>query len=201
MGDIPLAGPVGVSVCGCCIAGHGSPPQAGCDVPNELPPTACSWDRLRVDRWHTATMRRGALRLAAGLSAIVLTAAGCDLATLTDRSTPPESVAPSESPSDSPSPDASAPPTESSPGTSGGPGASGALPTPEHYTVLRGDTLTRIAKMFSITVPQLLAANPQVQDPNSIRAGNSLTIPPRDSLAVAYRGGGGPQDTERLIKS
>jgi LysM repeat protein len=141
-------------------------------------------------------MRRGAFRRAAELLVVVLATAACDLSVLQETPPPADSSAPSSPSGQSPSPAES---TSAAPSTSPGgsiePGQSaGALPTPDHYLVARGDTLIRIARMFGITVPQLLAANPQVQDPNSIRAGTTLTIPPRDSLAVAYRGGGGVVD-------
>lgn len=45
------------------------------------------------------------------------------------------------------------------------------------YTVVRGDTLSRIAYKNSITVSQLLAANPQIKNANKIRAGTVITIP------------------------
>lgn len=83
-------------------------------------------------------------------------------------------------------------PTESPiPAPSAGPSA---LPTSQAYVVQRGDTLTGIARRFGITVPQLLAANPQVRNPDTIRFGYPLTVPPRDSLAVVYRGAGGMID-------
>ncbi|MEP7158563.1 MAG: LysM peptidoglycan-binding domain-containing protein [Chloroflexota bacterium] len=62
----------------------------------------------------------------------------------------------------SPTPDVSAAPT----------------PTPRTYTVKRGDSLSRIARKFDITVEELLAANPQIENPDHIQPGDVLTIPP-----------------------
>ena len=45
------------------------------------------------------------------------------------------------------------------------------------YTVLPGDNLTRIAIQCETTVAALLAANPQITDPNLIFTGQVLTIP------------------------
>jgi LysM repeat protein len=49
------------------------------------------------------------------------------------------------------------------------------------YVVQPGDTLSGIADRFGITVGQLLAANPQLANPDAIRAGDVLVIPPRDA--------------------
>lgn len=45
------------------------------------------------------------------------------------------------------------------------------------YTIARGDTLSEIAAANGISVQALLAANPQISNPNLIFAGQSLTIP------------------------
>jgi hypothetical protein len=50
-------------------------------------------------------------------------------------------------------------------------------PTPLTYTVVRGDTLTKIAKKFGVTVEQILAANPQIKNPNNINVGDVIVIP------------------------
>jgi LysM repeat protein len=43
--------------------------------------------------------------------------------------------------------------------------------------VRSGDTLGRIAGRFGVSLPAILAANPQVQDPNLIVTGQVLRIP------------------------
>jgi murein DD-endopeptidase MepM/ murein hydrolase activator NlpD len=45
------------------------------------------------------------------------------------------------------------------------------------YTVRAGDTLSKIAMRNGVTLAQLLQANPQVKDPNKIRAGDVLNVP------------------------
>ncbi|CEP67645.1 Spore coat assembly protein SafA [Moorella glycerini] len=46
-----------------------------------------------------------------------------------------------------------------------------------HYTVKSGDTMYLIARRFGITLDELIAANPQVKDPNLIYPGQVLCIP------------------------
>ena len=45
------------------------------------------------------------------------------------------------------------------------------------YTVRAGDTLSKIAMRNGVTLAQLLAANPQVKDPNKIRVGDVINVP------------------------
>jgi LysM repeat protein len=46
------------------------------------------------------------------------------------------------------------------------------------YVIKHGDTLTGIANRFEITLAQLLAANPWITNPNNLRAGQVITLPP-----------------------
>lgn len=55
---------------------------------------------------------------------------------------------------------------------------------PKFYEVQSGDTLTEIAAAFSIPVLALLAANPELDSPDDIRAGQFLTIPSREGLVA-----------------
>lgn len=48
--------------------------------------------------------------------------------------------------------------------------------TPRDYRVKSGDTLSRIARRFNLTVEQLQCAN-DIRNPNSVRVGTTLTIP------------------------
>lgn len=48
-----------------------------------------------------------------------------------------------------------------------------------HYTVKSGDTMYLIARHFGISLDELIAANPQVRDPNLIYPGQVLCIPKR----------------------
>jgi LysM repeat protein len=50
--------------------------------------------------------------------------------------------------------------------------------TPRLYRIKAGDTLGKIAKRFDITVADILAANPQITDPDKIIPGQVITIPP-----------------------
>ncbi|WP_051688121.1 SafA/ExsA family spore coat assembly protein [Desulfofalx alkaliphila] len=45
------------------------------------------------------------------------------------------------------------------------------------YTVQAGDTLFRIAQGFGVSLDQLIAANPQIRDPNIIMPGQIINIP------------------------
>lgn len=60
-----------------------------------------------------------------------------------------------------------------------------ATPTPavttRRYVVKSGDNLRALAQRFGLTVGQLLAANPTITDPNKIRVGQVLVIPPPDA--------------------
>jgi LysM repeat protein len=51
-------------------------------------------------------------------------------------------------------------------------------PTSQTYRVRSGDTLLSIAQRFGLTLGQLMAANPTISDPNRIRVGQVLVIPP-----------------------
>ena len=45
------------------------------------------------------------------------------------------------------------------------------------YTVRRSDTLFRIGQRFGVTVQRILAANPQITNPNTIFVGQRICIP------------------------
>ena len=45
------------------------------------------------------------------------------------------------------------------------------------YTVVKGDNLTKIANKYGVTVPEILAVNPLITNPNIIRVGQVITIP------------------------
>jgi hypothetical protein len=50
-------------------------------------------------------------------------------------------------------------------------------PTPEVYVVAKGDTMSKIAKKHGVTLEALMAANPQIKNPNKIKIGDEITIP------------------------
>jgi uncharacterized protein (TIGR02594 family) len=45
------------------------------------------------------------------------------------------------------------------------------------YMIRAGDTLSRIAKHFGISLDELLRLNPQIRNPDLIRRGDSMTVP------------------------
>ena len=50
-------------------------------------------------------------------------------------------------------------------------------PTPEVYVVAKGDTMSKIAKKYGVTVDEIMAANPQIKNPNKIQIGDEIVIP------------------------
>jgi len=50
-------------------------------------------------------------------------------------------------------------------------------PTPQTYVIAKGDTISKIAKKFGVTQEELLAANPQIKNPDKIGIGDEITIP------------------------
>ena len=50
-------------------------------------------------------------------------------------------------------------------------------PTPQIYIVKRGDTMSKIAAKFQVTVEDIMAANPDIKDPNVIALGQQIIIP------------------------
>ena len=50
-------------------------------------------------------------------------------------------------------------------------------PTQQVYVVVKGDNMSKIAKKTGVSVEELLAANPQIKNPNKIAIGDEITIP------------------------
>jgi peptidoglycan endopeptidase LytE len=46
----------------------------------------------------------------------------------------------------------------------------------DYYTVISGDTLSRIAARNGITVSQIRSLNPQITNPNAIRVGQQIRL-------------------------
>ncbi len=53
-----------------------------------------------------------------------------------------------------------------------------AAPTPQVYVIKQGDTLSKVARRFGLTLDELLAANTKtIKDPNKITIGDQIIIP------------------------
>lgn len=50
------------------------------------------------------------------------------------------------------------------------------------YTVRSGDSLRKIALHFGVSLEDLIAANPQVSDPDLVRPGQLLNVPSKESI-------------------
>lgn len=62
-------------------------------------------------------------------------------------------------------------------------------PTPLIYVVAKGDTISKIAGRYHLTLQELLAANPQIKNPNRIQIGDQITIPTPASSSVPNASG------------
>lgn len=47
---------------------------------------------------------------------------------------------------------------------------------PKYYTVVKGDTMGKIARKFGLTLKELIAMNPQIKNPNLIYPGQSICV-------------------------
>ncbi len=47
------------------------------------------------------------------------------------------------------------------------------------YTVLAGDNLTRISKMFNTTIEEIVSMNPSITNPNLVRTNAVIKVPDR----------------------
>ncbi|MBR1811070.1 MAG: SafA/ExsA family spore coat assembly protein [Clostridia bacterium] len=54
------------------------------------------------------------------------------------------------------------------------------------YTVVKGDSMWKIAVKYQIGVSEIINANPQVENPNLIYPGQILNIPQLDSSVTSY---------------
>ena len=54
------------------------------------------------------------------------------------------------------------------------------------YTVVKGDSLWKIAVRHEIGVSEIIAANPQIKNPDLIYPGDRVTIPEKDAGVLAY---------------
>jgi len=132
-----------------------------------------AWERSRRNEAYPTLKTRMGMpaipRIALALGALVIAAVVIfslpfllNLGGTAGPTTPPTSAGPSVS-------------GLASAGPSGSPGA--AVATAQVYTVAAGDTISKIAKKFGVTVAALEAANPQIKNPNNIKIGDKINIP------------------------
>jgi LysM repeat protein len=131
-----------------------------------------SWERARRYEAYPTIKTRAGLPNLPNLPRVVLLAGALGIAALAlfflpaflgvgggdggASPTPSASVAPSATPEPTPVP----------------------APTPQVYVVESGDTLSKIAKRFDVTVDALLAANKDtIDDPDKIKVGDEIIIP------------------------
>ncbi|HEY7969274.1 MAG TPA: LysM domain-containing protein [Candidatus Limnocylindrales bacterium] len=50
-------------------------------------------------------------------------------------------------------------------------------PTPQVYTIKKGDTLLKVARTHGLTLEELLTANPAIKNPNKVSEGQQIVIP------------------------
>ena len=60
---------------------------------------------------------------------------------------------------------------------SGGASSASRTAAARTYIVKRGDTLWGIARRYGVTLQSLIAANPQIKNPNLIYPGNEVKLP------------------------
>lgn len=54
------------------------------------------------------------------------------------------------------------------------------------HTVIKGDTMWKIASKYQVGISEVVNANPQISNPNMIYPGQVLTIPQEDSSVLAF---------------
>jgi spore coat assembly protein SafA len=90
-----------------------------------------------------------------------------------------------------PQPKAAPPPPPPSSGGGGRPAPPPPPPPPQSYTVKSGDWLSKIAPKYGVSTAQLIAANPQIKNPNLIFPGQKINIPGQSSGGLTKYAMGG----------
>ena len=54
------------------------------------------------------------------------------------------------------------------------------------YTVVKGDSMWKIAVKYEIGISEIIASNPQIKNPNLIYPGDKLNIPGKDTAVLNY---------------
>jgi len=65
-------------------------------------------------------------------------------------------------------------------------------PTPILYTIKKGENLSKIAADHGLTLDELMAANPQIKNPNRIAEGQQITIPTPSQAPDEFGGSAEP---------
>jgi nucleoid-associated protein YgaU len=161
----PASGPAeGSSARPRSSVGQARPASRGLRRPARIDADAPAWETpRRFEAYPTLRTRVGMPRVPAiALAGVAILAAALLLFAL------PSLIA---------GPTATPTPTPQSSVASEAPVTAEPAPTPQTYVIVAGDTVSKIAKRFGITPEDLLAANPQVKNPNKIKVGDELTIP------------------------
>ena len=76
------------------------------------------------------------------------------------------------------------------------------VPIPaQEYTVKPGDNLSTLAQKNNISVRELMAANPQITNPDQLRAGETINIPSETGSKTYDQGVGTASDTAKKMAS
>jgi hypothetical protein len=63
-------------------------------------------------------------------------------------------------------------------------------PTPQVHIVAKGETMSKIARKYGLTIEELMAANPQIKNQNKIAIGDEIKIPVPAQEGASDAGGG-----------
>ena len=77
----------------------------------------------------------------------------------------------------------------------------GAAGNGTEYTVVKGDTLSQIAEKNNVSVDDMMKANPDITNPDVLKAGQEIKIPSATSNAVYDQGVGTASDTAAKVAS
>ena len=64
--------------------------------------------------------------------------------------------------------------------------ASATTPAKATYTVVKGDSMWKIAVRYEIGISEIIAANPQIKNPDLIYSGDKINIPGIDTTVLEY---------------